>query len=111
MRGLFRAVRPVVGPGAKDFGKATLKALGNEALRTGGKILTGIGDNPTASAHEIILKKLTESLQNPKGKMMSGQGRERKRATTRKCRHPKRVKRSSHTSKLKQKPRKKSPRL
>jgi len=47
--------------GAKDFGKATLKALGNEALRTGGKILNGIADNPTVSAHDIIKKKLTES--------------------------------------------------
>ena len=61
MSGLFRAVRPVLLSGAKDFGKATLKVLGNEALRTGGKILNGIADNPTVSAHDIIKKKLTES--------------------------------------------------
>ena len=36
LSGLFRAVRPILWSGAKDFGKATLKALGNEALRTGG---------------------------------------------------------------------------
>ena len=39
LSGLFRAVRPVLWSGAKDFGKATLKALGNEALRTDGRIL------------------------------------------------------------------------
>ena len=56
LRGLFRAVRSILWSGAKDFGKATLKALGNEALRTGGKIITGIADNPTVSVHEIISK-------------------------------------------------------
>jgi hypothetical protein len=54
--GLFRAVRPILWSGAKDFGKATLRALGNEALRTGGKILTGIADNPALSAHDIIYR-------------------------------------------------------
>ena len=83
LSGLFRAVRPVLWLGAKDFGKATLKALGNEALRTGGRILTGIADIPTVSAHDIISKNVTEGLQNLSGRMMSGQGRKRKRATSR----------------------------
>ena len=56
LSGLFRAVRPVLWSGKKDFGKATLKALGNEALRTGGRILTGIADNPTVSAHDNLKK-------------------------------------------------------
>jgi len=42
LSGLFRAARPILWSGAKDFGIAILKALGNEALRTGGKILTVI---------------------------------------------------------------------
>ena len=108
LSGLFRAVRPVLWSGAKDFGKATLKALGKLALRTGGKILMGIADNPTVSAHDIISKNLTESLQNLTGNMMRGQGRKRKRGTSRKWRQFKRVKRSSLTSKLKRKPRKKA---
>ena len=54
LSGLFRADRPVRWSGGKEFGKATLKALGNEALRTGVKILMGIADNPTLSAHDII---------------------------------------------------------
>ena len=49
--GLFRRVRPILWSDVKDFGKTTLKALGQEALRTGGKILTGIADNPQVSAH------------------------------------------------------------
>jgi len=104
LSGLFRAVRPVLWSGAKDFGKATLKALGNEALRTGGRILTGIADNPTVSAHDIISKNVTEGLQNLSGRMMSGQGRKRKRATSRTSRKKtKRIKRSPHTSKTKRK--------
>ena len=83
LSGLFRAVRPVLWSGAKDFGKATLKALGNEALRTGGRILTGIADNPSVSAHDIISKNVTEGLQSLSGRMMSGQGRKRKRGTSR----------------------------
>jgi hypothetical protein len=79
---------------AKDFGKATLRALGNKALRTGGKILTGIADNPTVSAHDIISKNVTESLQNLSNKMR-GQGRKRKRVTSRNGRKPKRTKRTA----------------
>jgi hypothetical protein len=91
LSGLFRAVKPVLWSGARDFAKATLKALGN-ALRTGGKILTGIADDPTGSTHDIISKHVTESLQNLSGRMMSGRGRKRKKTTALHSR--KRVKRS-----------------
>jgi hypothetical protein len=92
LSGLIRAVKTVLSLGARDFGKATLKALGNEALRTGGKILTGIADDPTGSNHDIISKHLTESLQNLSGRMMSGRGRKCKKTTA--LRRLKRVKRS-----------------
>ena len=78
LSGLFRAVRLVLWSGAKVFGKATLRALGNEALPTGRKILMGIADNSTVSDHEIISKNETESLQNLSSKMR-GQGQKRKR--------------------------------
>ena len=40
--GLFRSIRPIFFFGLRTAGKA----LGREALRTGGKILTDIADNP-----------------------------------------------------------------
>jgi hypothetical protein len=62
LSGLFRAVRLIFWLGAK--------ALGTEALRTGGRILTGIADNPTSTnARDIISKNLAESLQNISNKM------------------------------------------
>jgi hypothetical protein len=65
----FRAVRPIFWLGAK-------------ALRTGGRIQTGIADNPTtASARDIISKNVAESLQNLSSKIR-GQGRKRKRMIT-----------------------------
>jgi len=71
LSGLFRAVRPILWSGAK--------LLGKEALRTGGKILTGIVDNPNVGASKIISRNVTESLKNLRAKM-SGQGqRKRKR--------------------------------
>jgi len=50
--GLFRSRKPVLWSGAKDLGKATFKAIGREVLRTGGKILTHIADNPEVRAHD-----------------------------------------------------------
>jgi len=82
LSGLFRAVRPILWSGAK--------LLGTEALRTGGRILTGIADNPThANVRQIISKNVTESLQNISSKMR-GQGRKRKRRVT-SSRKPKRA--------------------
>jgi hypothetical protein len=83
--GLFRAVRPILGSGA---------VLGTEALRTGGRILTGIADNPThANVRQIISKNVTESLQNLSSKLR-GQGRKRKMRVT-SSRKPKRAKRAA----------------
>ena len=72
--GLWRTVRPVLWISAKS--------LGRKALRTGGKIITEIADNPTQTGHilsqhaaettEIIIKKLR------------GGSRKRKRAASRK---------------------------
>ena len=84
LSGLFRAVRPILWSGAK--------LLGKEALRTGGKILTGIVDNPNVGASKIISRNVTESLKNLRAKM-SGQGqrkRKRGRTTSRDCKRNKR---------------------
>jgi hypothetical protein len=102
LSGLFRAVKPVLWSGARDFAKATLKALGNEALRTGGKIVTGIADDAMRSTHYIISKHLTESLQNLSGRMISGRGRKRKKTTA--LRSRKRVKRSAKVKRKTKKP-------
>jgi len=59
LAGLFRTLRFVLWSGAKSMGKETLKALGREALRTGGKILTDIAENPQAETQDIISKHVT----------------------------------------------------
>ena len=101
LSGLFRAVRPILWSGVKDFGKATLKALVNEALRTGGKILTGIADNPNVGAREIISWNVTDSLINLSAKMSRQGQRKRKRSgtTSQNCKRGKRTKRSSGSRK------------
>ena len=48
LSGLFRTLRPILWSGAKSMGKETLKALGREALRTGGMFLPDIAENPQA---------------------------------------------------------------
>jgi len=45
------------------MGKETLRALGREALRTGGKILTDIAENPQTETKDIS-KHVTDSIQN-----------------------------------------------
>jgi hypothetical protein len=54
LSGLFRIVRRVLWSGAKTVGGQTFKALRREALRTGGKILQDIAENPQVSSHDII---------------------------------------------------------
>ena len=66
LAGLFRTRRTVLWSGAKSTGKETLKALGREALRTGGKILTDIAENPQSETQDIISKQVTDSKQNIK---------------------------------------------
>ena len=48
--GLLLSIRPLFVSGLRTAGKA----LGREALRTGGKILTDIADNPQTGIKEII---------------------------------------------------------
>jgi len=43
---IFRSVKPFLFSGFKTAGKKAAKFLGREALRTGGKILSEIADNP-----------------------------------------------------------------
>jgi hypothetical protein len=82
LSGLFRMVRHVLGSGAKTIVRQTFKALGREALRTGGKTLQDIAENPKVSSHDIISKHVSESTQNIVKKLRGrGKGtRKRKRA-------------------------------
>jgi len=48
------------------MGKEKLKALGREALRTGGKILTDNPENPQTETKDIISKHVTDSTQSIK---------------------------------------------
>ena len=54
---IFRSVRYVTSylfSGFKSAGKEAAKSLGREDLRTGGKILSEIADNPQTSYQDII---------------------------------------------------------
>jgi len=87
-----------------------MKALGNEALGTDGKILMGIADNPNVRAREIISRNVTESLKNLSAKM-SGQGqrkRKRRGTTSQNCKQTKRNKRSSASRIRRKHPKKRS---
>ena len=46
------------------MGKETLRALGREALSTGGKILEDIAENHQAGTQDIVSKHVTDSTQN-----------------------------------------------
>jgi hypothetical protein len=70
---LYKVVRPLIWSGAKS--------LGREALRTGGKIMTDIADNPQTNVHDVDSKHLSEMKQNILQKLRGGGGvRKRKRA-------------------------------
>ena len=75
--GLFRSIRPFFFFGIRTAGKA----LGREALRTGGKILTHKADNPQTGIKEIISKHVQSTVQNL-GTRMTGRGRKRKQRST-----------------------------
>jgi hypothetical protein len=66
------------------MGTETLRALGREALRTGGKILTDIAENPQAGTRDIISQHVSDSTQNIIKKLRGGGGggRKRKRASS-----------------------------
>jgi len=59
------------------------KGVGRETLRTGGKILTDIGENKSTevSPKDIVSKHVTESVQNLLGNLRGG-GRKRARGVT-----------------------------
>jgi hypothetical protein len=84
--GLFRTLRPYI--------FSAIKALSREALRTGGRILTDIAENPQTGVKEIISKHVQDTFQTLGSKMM-GRGRKRKRRTTtttkRKAKKPRRT--------------------
>jgi hypothetical protein len=71
--GLFRTLRPYV--------FSATKALGREALRKGGRILTDIAENPQTGVEEIISKHVQNTIQTL-GSKMTGRGRKRKRRST-----------------------------
>jgi hypothetical protein len=75
--GLFRSLRPYVFSGLRTASKA----LGREALRTGGRILTDIAENPQTGVKEIISKHVQDTFQTL-GAKMTGRGRKRKRRST-----------------------------
>jgi hypothetical protein len=63
--GLFRSVRLLLWSGTKSLVMATVKALGQEALHTGSRILSDIADRtPDVSTSDIISKHVTASTQN-----------------------------------------------
>ena len=68
--GLFRSIKPLFLSGLRTAGKA----LGRKALRTGGKILTDIEDNPQTGIKEIISRHVQSTVQNL-GSKMTGRGR------------------------------------
>jgi len=68
--------------------------LGREALRTGGKILTDIADNPQTGIKEIILKHVQSIFQNLGIKMTVGGRKRKRRSTSRVARKSKRPKRT-----------------
>jgi len=70
-------VRPVLWSSAKS--------LGREALPTGRKIMTDIADNPSQTG-DILSKHVSESTQNIIKKLLGGDARKRKRASSRKPR-------------------------
>ena len=93
--GLFPSIRPLFFCGLRTAGKA----LGRDALRTGGKIVTDIAENPQTGIKEINSKQVQSTVQNLSTKM-SGRGRKRK------PRYTSRVARKSKN--LNEQPRKKS---
>ena len=104
---IFRSVRyvaPYFFSGFKSAGIEAVKFLGREALRTGGKILSEIADNPQTSYQDIISKNVQGTFQNLNSKM-TGRGRKRKRRGSRiRRKSTKRPKRSTSRVRKQRKP-------
>jgi hypothetical protein len=91
--GLFKALRPILLSGAKSVGKEAFKALGSEALRTGGNIIRDIAEIPPTQTADIISKHVVASTQNMINKLRgSGGGRKRKGVSSAAVRNVKRKK-------------------
>jgi hypothetical protein len=91
LAGLFRTRRPILWSGAKSVGKEAFKALGREALRTGGNIIRDIEENPPTQTTDIISKHVAASTQNIINKLRGiGCVRKRKRVSSAAVRNVKR---------------------
>jgi len=75
--GLFRSISPLFFSGLRTAGKALIR----EALRTVGKILTDIAENPQTGIKKIISKHVQSTVQSL-GTKMTGRGRKRRRRPT-----------------------------
>ena len=91
---LFREIKPLFFTGARYAGKA----LGRAALRTGGKILSDIADNPQMDYKDIISKHVQDSFQKLRSTMMGG-GRKLKRRAPSRTKRPAAKRRKRATSK------------
>ena len=106
--GLFRTIRPLLFTGIRTAGKAAAKALGRDALRTGGWILSDIADDPQLGYRDIISKHVQDSFQNLSINVMSHGRKRRRRSISRIRRKSKRPKRNvSRLRKTKRNPKRK----
>jgi hypothetical protein len=91
LAGFFRTLRPILWSGAKSVSKEAFKALGREALRTGGNIVRDI-----AKIHlhrpQTISKHVAASTQNIIDKLRGSGTRKRKRVSSAAVRNAKRKK-------------------
>jgi hypothetical protein len=99
--GVFRTLRPILWTGAKSAGKEPLKALGREALRTGGNIIIDIAENPTTQTKDIILKHVTASTQNIMDSLRGSGSLKRKSAMATNTRKVKRKRRKTSSKTIK----------
>jgi hypothetical protein len=82
LAGLCRTLTPILWSGVKSVSKKALKALGREALRTGGNIIRDSAENPPTQATDIISKHVAASTLNIIDKLRRSGARKRKRATS-----------------------------
>jgi hypothetical protein len=103
LAGLFRTLRPILWSGAKSAGEEALKALGREALRTGGNIIRDNAEKPPTQTTDIISKHVAASTQNIIEKLRGSGARQRKRAVAaneRKVKGRRKTKRTQPVQKL-----------
>ena len=103
--GVFRFLKPILWTSAKAVGRETMRSIGNEAMRTGSRMLSDIADNTSTdiTARDIMTKHLSALPQNILSNLR-GSGRKRKRSVSVKPR--KRAKRRKRAKKRKPRKRK-----